>query len=196
MKRRVFLQLSPAVLATKLGKAADDPMPMATLGKIGPAGVQVCRRRLPHGHQGRRKRDQDRFTAPSTSASTSSTARACITTAAATQIYGKALQGGLRQKVLLMSKSHIYDRASAMRLLEESLKAMQTDYLDLWQCHQVVSHKEVDQILAPERGAGGLRRSQETGQGCGTSDSPATRTQPYTSACWTPSTDGRPSSTR
>jgi predicted aldo/keto reductase-like oxidoreductase len=65
------------------------------------------------------------------------------------QIYGKALQGGLRQKVVLMSKSHIYDRASAMRLLEESLKAMQTDYLDLWQCHQVVSHKEVDQILAP-----------------------------------------------
>jgi predicted aldo/keto reductase-like oxidoreductase len=48
-----------------------------------------------------------------------------------------------------MSKAHLYDRDSAMRQLEETLKAMQTDYLDLWQCHQVVTHKEVDQILGP-----------------------------------------------
>jgi predicted aldo/keto reductase-like oxidoreductase len=65
------------------------------------------------------------------------------------EIYGKALDGGLRKKVLLMSKAHLYDRASAMRQLEETLKAMRTDYLDLWQCHQVVTQKEVDQILGP-----------------------------------------------
>ena len=65
------------------------------------------------------------------------------------EIYGKALQGGLRKKVLLMSKAHLYDRDSAMGQLEATLKAMQTDYLDLWQCHQVVTQKEVDQILGP-----------------------------------------------
>ncbi|MFB3777341.1 MAG: aldo/keto reductase [Bryobacteraceae bacterium] len=148
MKRRVFLQLSPAVLAARPGRGADSPMPMTTLGGTGlrvsryvvggyhmaikgeQNGIEIIRRAVDLGvnffdsarlyHDGR-----------------------------SDEIYGKALGGSLRQKVLLMSKSHIYDRASAMRLLEESLKAMRTDYLDLWQCHQVVSHKEVDQILAP-----------------------------------------------
>jgi uncharacterized protein len=64
--------------------------------------------------------------------------------------YGKALQGGLRKKILLMTKAEIYTYDGAMKELEESLTRMKTDYLDLWCCHQVSKMSEVDQILGPK----------------------------------------------
>jgi uncharacterized protein len=62
---------------------------------------------------------------------------------------GVALKGDRRKKVLLMSKAELRDRDSAMNQLEETLQRMQTDYLDLWQCHEVSRQDEVDKILAP-----------------------------------------------
>lgn len=63
--------------------------------------------------------------------------------------YGKALDKGLRSKVLLMSKAQFRERYSAMQQLEETLARMKTDHLDLWQCHEVSTHEEVDKILGP-----------------------------------------------
>src|ERR1700694_4051154 len=54
---------------------------------------------------------------------------------------GKALaQGNLRDRVFLMTKvcTHGRDGKVAMRQLEESLRRLRTDYLDLWQIHEVV----------------------------------------------------------
>ncbi len=53
---------------------------------------------------------------------------------------GKALAGGWRQRVFLMSKvcTHGRDAKVAMRQLEDSLRRLKTDYLDLWQVHEVV----------------------------------------------------------
>jgi aryl-alcohol dehydrogenase-like predicted oxidoreductase len=54
---------------------------------------------------------------------------------------GKALaDGGLRDRVFLMTKlcSHGRGYDVAMRQLEESLRRLRTDYLDLWQIHEVV----------------------------------------------------------
>jgi aryl-alcohol dehydrogenase-like predicted oxidoreductase len=65
------------------------------------------------------------------------------------EIYGKALAGGRRERVILMSKAEKRDREGAMRQLEETLRRMRTDYLDLWQCHQVSEPGEIDEILAP-----------------------------------------------
>ncbi|CAN5307657.1 MAG: aldo/keto reductase [Pyrinomonadaceae bacterium] len=54
---------------------------------------------------------------------------------------GKALAtGGRRQKVFLMTKvcTHGRDRQTAMKQLEESLRRLKTDHLDLWQVHEVI----------------------------------------------------------
>ena len=80
------------------------------------------------------------------------------------EIYGKALGEGRRQKVILMSKAHLRDRDSAMRQLEETLKRMKTDYLDLWQCHEVSRHDEVDKILGPKGSLEAFVKAKEQGK--------------------------------
>ncbi|MCW5983294.1 MAG: aldo/keto reductase, partial [Bryobacteraceae bacterium] len=79
-------------------------------------------------------------------------------------VYGKALKGGLRQKVLVMSKAQFREGYSAMRQLEETLERMKTDYLDLWQCHEVVSHDEVDKILSPNGALEAFVKAKEQGK--------------------------------
>lgn len=53
------------------------------------------------------------------------------------ELMGKALAGGRREKVFLMSKNCNRDYQGSMQHLEESLRRLQTDYLDLWQFHEV-----------------------------------------------------------
>ncbi|RYD85366.1 MAG: aldo/keto reductase [Verrucomicrobiaceae bacterium] len=56
------------------------------------------------------------------------------------ELMGKALAGGLRDKVFLMTKvcTHGRDKKEAMKQLEESLRRLKTDRIDLWQIHEVV----------------------------------------------------------
>ncbi len=56
------------------------------------------------------------------------------------QLMGKALQGGRRDKAFLMTKvcTHGRDRKVAMQQLEQSLRRLKTDYVDLWQVHEVI----------------------------------------------------------
>lgn len=59
------------------------------------------------------------------------------------ELMGKAIEDR-RDKVFLMTKvcTHGRDRQVAMRQLEDSLRRMRTDYLDLWQVHEVVYDNE------------------------------------------------------
>jgi aryl-alcohol dehydrogenase-like predicted oxidoreductase len=56
------------------------------------------------------------------------------------ELMGKALAGGRRDKAFLMTKvcTHGRDKKVAMQQLEESLRRLRTDRLDLWQIHEVV----------------------------------------------------------
>ncbi len=58
---------------------------------------------------------------------------------------GLGLQGR-RDKVFLMTKvcTHGRDKNVAMQQLEESLKRLQTDHLDLWQIHEVIYENDPD----------------------------------------------------
>ena len=53
------------------------------------------------------------------------------------EVMGKALaMDGKRSKVFLMTKNCERDYAGSMRNLEESLRRLKTDHLDLWQFHE------------------------------------------------------------
>jgi aryl-alcohol dehydrogenase-like predicted oxidoreductase len=62
-----------------------------------------------------------------------------------------------RKEVWLSTKTQDRTYDGSMRLLEESLKNLQTDHLDTWQLHNVQRQNEVDQILA----AGGAIKAME-----------------------------------
>jgi predicted aldo/keto reductase-like oxidoreductase len=54
------------------------------------------------------------------------------------EVMGKALaKGGRRKKVFLMSKVCDRDYRGAKQHLEDSLRRLKTDYLDLWQFHEI-----------------------------------------------------------
>lgn len=61
------------------------------------------------------------------------------------EFMGQALQG-LRDKVFLMTKvcTHGRGKEVAMQQLEDSLKRLRTDHLDLWQIHEVIYYNDPD----------------------------------------------------
>ena len=63
---------------------------------------------------------------------------------------GKGLQGR-RQQVFLMTKvcSHGRDKQVAMQQLEDSLRRLRTDHIDLWQIHEVIYANDPDRHFAP-----------------------------------------------
>jgi uncharacterized protein len=80
---------------------------------------------------------------------------------------GKALaQNGYRQKAFLMTKDCAHDRVAthSMLKLENSLKRLQTDYLDLWQIHEVVWEDDVERIFAPGGSAEAMLKAKEQGK--------------------------------
>jgi len=64
------------------------------------------------------------------------------------EAYGAVLPP-FRKNIFLTSKSPERTRAGAEADLAKSLRALQTDHLDLWQIHQVQSLEEVQQIFSP-----------------------------------------------
>jgi aryl-alcohol dehydrogenase-like predicted oxidoreductase len=61
--------------------------------------------------------------------------------------YGAAL-GERRREIFLASKTHERGRDGSLWLLEDSLRRLRTDYLDLWQLHDLRTVQDLNAIFA------------------------------------------------
>jgi predicted aldo/keto reductase-like oxidoreductase len=148
MDRRQFLQVSSALGVSAAKILADTPMPMSTLGK---SGLRVSKYTV-GGYHMRVKGEAEAVKIIHRAIDLGVVmfdSAAKYHDGASDEAYGKALTPSMRQKILLMSKAEKRTRDEAMAQLEYTLRRMKTDYLDLWQCHEVVTHQEVDKIFGP-----------------------------------------------
>src|SRR5688500_3546718 len=81
--------------------------------------------------------------------------------------YGEAFRAagvGAREKVFLASKTHERSRSKALRLLDDSLRRLGTDYLDLWQMHDLRELDEVDELFGKDGAMAAAREAQAEGR--------------------------------
>lgn len=62
--------------------------------------------------------------------------------------YGKYLTPKYREHVFLMTKAELFDAQTVRQQLDESLLRLKTDYVDLWQMHQVMDPDDADTRIA------------------------------------------------
>ncbi len=82
---------------------------------------------------------------------------------------GKALrQDGKRKQVFLMTKfcchRQGWSRKAALEMLEGSLRRLGTDYLDLWQIHEVIQPDHPEKAFLPDSAADALLAAREAGK--------------------------------
>lgn len=77
---------------------------------------------------------------------------------------GNALKGGYRQKVFLMTKLDGRTKGAAMMQIDESLKALQTDYIDLLQHHEILRFEDPDRVFAPGGAMEAVVEAQKAGK--------------------------------
>lgn len=66
-----------------------------------------------------------------------------------------------RKEVFLASKTNDRSYDGSMRLLEQSLKNLQTDHLDLWQLHNVRFQEDLDKIFADNGAIKALEKARD-----------------------------------
>ena len=76
--------------------------------------------------------------------------------------YGATLKAR-RSEIFLTSKSHARDRKGAFAHLKETLHNMKTDYLDLWQVHDVREDSDIEEIFGRGGAIEAFREAREKG---------------------------------
>lgn len=77
---------------------------------------------------------------------------------------GKALRDGYRQKAFLMTKIDGRTKKAANEQMEESLRRLQTDHIDLLQFHEVIRDTDPDRIFAPGGGMEAVLAAKKAGR--------------------------------
>jgi len=77
---------------------------------------------------------------------------------------GKALRDGYRQRVFLMTKVDGRTKDAAAKQLDESLKRLQTDRVELLQFHEVIRMEDADRFFAPGGAIEALEAARKAGK--------------------------------
>ncbi|QSQ22419.1 aldo/keto reductase [Pyxidicoccus parkwayensis] len=77
---------------------------------------------------------------------------------------GKALRDGYRAKAFLMTKIDGRDKQTAAKQIDESLKRLQTDHVDLLQLHEVIREDDPDRAFAKGGAMEALVEAQKAGK--------------------------------
>jgi uncharacterized protein len=77
---------------------------------------------------------------------------------------GKALRDGYRQKAFLMTKIDGQTKEAAAAQIDESLRRLQTDHIDLLQFHEVIRMADPERIFAPGGGMEAVLEAKKAGK--------------------------------
>ena len=80
------------------------------------------------------------------------------------ELIGEALRGRSRETVVLASKSPSLDKAGFLSDLEESLRRLKTDYIDIFQHHNISSEEKMKQVLGPGGAFEGMNEAIRQGK--------------------------------
>ena len=159
MDRRKFLKTAAATtlmtsLNKKLAHAGTQDIPVRTLGRT---GVRVSIVGLGGYHLGMQSDEQEsiRIIRTGLDAGITFLDNCWDYNNGQSEIrMGKALRDGYRQKAFLMTKIDGRTKQAASQQLEESLRRLQTDHIDLLQFHEVIRDTDPDHIFSEGQKAG------------------------------------------
>ena len=77
---------------------------------------------------------------------------------------GKALRDGYRERVFLMTKIDGRTKQDAAKQLDESLKRLKTDHIDLVQHHEILRYEDPHRIFAEEGANAALIEARDAGK--------------------------------
>jgi predicted aldo/keto reductase-like oxidoreductase len=169
MDRRKFLKTAAATtlmtsLNKKLAHAGTQDIPVRTLGRTG-ARVSIVG--LGGYHLGMQSDEQEsiRIIRTGLDAGVTFLDNCWDYNNGQSEIrMGKALRDGYRQKAFLMTKIDGRTKQAASQQLEESLRRLQTDHIDLLQFHEVIRDTDPDRIFAHAGGMEAVLEAKKQGK--------------------------------
>ena len=170
MDRRRFLQTAAATtvmtsLSKQLAHASETAIvPMRTLGR---SGQKVSMVGLGGYHLGMQSEEQDsiRIIRSGLDSGINFLDNCWDYNAGQSEIrMGKALRDGYRQKAFLMTKIDGQTKQAASQQLEESLRRLQTDHIDLLQFHEVIRDGDPDRIFGKSGGMEAALEAKKQGK--------------------------------
>jgi predicted aldo/keto reductase-like oxidoreductase len=169
MDRRSFLKTAAATsiltsLHDKLAHAADAPIPMRTMGR---SGEKISIVGLGGYHLGKQADEQEsiRIIRAGMDAGINFLDNCWDYNGGESEVrMGKALRDGYRKKAFLMTKIDGQTKKAAIEQLEESLRRLQTDHIDLLQFHEVIRDTDPTRIFAAGSGMDAVLEAKKQGK--------------------------------
>jgi len=170
MDRRDFLKKAAAAtvvtsLTPQLSSATDNPVPHRTLGR---SGEKVSIVGLGGHHIGRPAVDEQESIRIIRTALDNGVnfLDNCwdYNDGVSEERMGKALRDGYRQKAFLMTKIDGQTKKAATQQLDESLRRLQTDHIDLLQFHEVIRDTDPARIFGEGGGMNAVFEARKQGK--------------------------------